>query len=581
MENSKPNAKLKLKRAMEMLTGLVSSSQTPFSKFHTPNHPPYSLMIFRAIMELNEGNGSSYEEIFEFIEREYCVMPFALGPFLRHYLRKLCGRREVLCVNDGVYILPDEGLESKKRKRGRKSGKKVGTQSKMKVAVEEIGKGRRIEEQGVSIKENDEQKKREDEEVQREVAVVENVDKGKEEETEIAEEQSKLERQQVNDVENEAAMQRTSLVVNNEEIVQQITKEKYEEAETLNKEGNVAGEKQNEMSEEQQPQVLVERNESENLNKECNEGETEEKHNEAVDEPLGISLKRTENDKSNEEHNESEERQYEVTEEQQTKLVDKTCQLAEAQNQQQQQQDEESKLSYDTTTTASALNDENVEHGEQKNEVIEEQQQPGMSFDRNDVQTQHTKVKKKQQLYKIRFSCKTRSASAQTAITPSNDPSSKGEQINMEQISELPIMQVFPGLKSFEKKLCLVLKRKHDQCHVQKRQLRSHNRLNIPALVPETTILEPPMLPSVSESAASSGHQNEQKPKALRKRGRPSKPKTQMKEKLPKCLGRGRPPKPKTDEGSISGVCVQNQKEQQPRRQDRGRPRKPKSDTEI
>ncbi|XP_062096163.1 uncharacterized protein LOC133801949 [Humulus lupulus] len=679
-----PNAKFKLKRAMEKLKYLVSS-HSPFSKFDTPNHPPYSLMISRAIMELNEGSGSSYEAIAEFIEREYDVLPVAHGLFLRHYLRKLCERREVKCVNDGVYILPVERVDSKKRKRRGRLGKRVCVRSKLNTIVEEIGEGRQTEEQEMTNEEIDEQKKREEEEdVQRAVVVAESVDKGKKENTEIAEEQSMFERQLVvvTDVENE----RTSLIVNDENIIQQITEEEYEE--------------------------------SENLNKECNEGETEEKYNEAVDEQLGISLEHKEvvveeithqfaNDKWNEEHNESVEKQYEVIEEKhgirtrrnelkspQTELVLESCQLAEVQNQQQQQLDKGSKLSY-KTTSASALNEEQIEHRERRNEVIEEQQpemsfeqndaqtqhtevtekpfssgevkkqqqrykirfkfkttsasalneeqidqrerqnevieeqQPEMSFEQNDAQTQHTEVtekpfslgevKKQQQRHKIRFKFKTRSASAQTATTPPNDLSSNGQQLDLEQLSELPIMQVFPGLKSAKRKFSPILKQEHDRSQVQKRQPRFHHRPNTPKLVTETTILESPMLsqhqdelsqqvqlqgqgkkyqkrskrkrememdleqnerkkqsqvqlpqnePSFSNPASlammlwspPSEHKIEQQPQALGKQARPTKPKTVVEEQSPTPPRRGRPPKPKTEV-----------KEQSPKRPGRGR----------
>ena len=155
-------------------------------------------MIHRAIVELNEGGGSSDKAISEFIEREYSVLPFVHDAFLRHHLMKLCERKEILCVKGGKYILPI-GRGFKKRKRGRGKGKKMNTLSRVENKDGEEAEGgdngegieRQTEAQETRTEGNDERKKGQEE--QKEVA--EKVNEGKEENTEVVEEQSKLDRQ--------------------------------------------------------------------------------------------------------------------------------------------------------------------------------------------------------------------------------------------------------------------------------------------------------------------------------------------------------------------------------------------------
>ncbi|KAK7362562.1 hypothetical protein VNO77_04678 [Canavalia gladiata] len=94
-----------------------------FDSFHTPTHPPYALMIRRAIMELNEGSGSTEKAISEFIKREYDDLPWAHVKILGLHLRKLCEVEELVCAEGGRYkLLPDR--EETKQCRGNKKGKR-------------------------------------------------------------------------------------------------------------------------------------------------------------------------------------------------------------------------------------------------------------------------------------------------------------------------------------------------------------------------------------------------------------------------------------------------------------------------
>ncbi|GLT94445.1 hypothetical protein SLE2022_121850 [Rubroshorea leprosula] len=84
--------------------------QQVFPTFDTPTHPPYAWMIRRAIVELNEVKGSSEEVISRFIEKENKDLPWAHVTLLKHHLRKLCWDGEIMCTNDGKYMLqPDDG----------------------------------------------------------------------------------------------------------------------------------------------------------------------------------------------------------------------------------------------------------------------------------------------------------------------------------------------------------------------------------------------------------------------------------------------------------------------------------------
>ncbi|OMO60604.1 Histone H1/H5 [Corchorus capsularis] len=80
-----------------------------FPNFETPSHPPYASMIQKAILELKEEGGSTEEAISRFMEKEYESLPWAHASFLSHHLKKLSRNREILCVNNDLYMLPGNG----------------------------------------------------------------------------------------------------------------------------------------------------------------------------------------------------------------------------------------------------------------------------------------------------------------------------------------------------------------------------------------------------------------------------------------------------------------------------------------
>ncbi|XP_031100734.1 histone H1-like [Ipomoea triloba] len=73
----------------------------------TPDHPPYSWMIQRAIENLNEEGGSTEEAISEFIVKENSSLPWAHTTLLSHHLGKLCESNEIFQTVDGYYALND------------------------------------------------------------------------------------------------------------------------------------------------------------------------------------------------------------------------------------------------------------------------------------------------------------------------------------------------------------------------------------------------------------------------------------------------------------------------------------------
>ncbi|PON69150.1 Histone H [Trema orientale] len=460
----------KLNRVMEKIRHLLSTTQTSnpisintHSKLHTPNHPPYALMIRRAIAELNEEGGSSEKAISKFIGSEYGVFPFVHDYFLRHHLRKLCERRELLCVNDGQYILP-VGKEGKKKKRRRAMGKRMSKPSRVEgkdgegTEGRETGEGsltlqqdieRQTEAEEIRIEGNDEHKKGEEEPKE----VAERVDVGKEENTEVLRELSNSERPQIELTE-----------VQSERIIVE-----------LSDEGDSDHEKK----------FIKEKRESQKMNTGHTEAVGKLKlQNKVTEQQDGISLEQNE------------------PQPQQTEVIEKQFQLAEVLNQQ-QQQDKETELIHKAIST-STLNNEDIEAEERQNKVLEEQQLE-ISSEKSDSQPQQTEVigkqfqlgevKRKQQQDNTKLNRKTRSTSAPTVTIPPVAPSGKGQQVDLEELSELPIMQVLPRLKSAKKKkLSLPQQQVHDQCQLQKRKLRSYNRSDIPELATDTSVMELPML---------------------------------------------------------------------------------------
>ncbi|XP_042976594.1 uncharacterized protein LOC122307643 isoform X2 [Carya illinoinensis] len=88
-----------------------------FSDLHTPDHPTYALMIWRAIEGLNEEKGSTEEAISKFIKEDVKDLPRAHANFLRHHLNKLSESGEIVKTSENCYKLPAGNKISLKRKR--------------------------------------------------------------------------------------------------------------------------------------------------------------------------------------------------------------------------------------------------------------------------------------------------------------------------------------------------------------------------------------------------------------------------------------------------------------------------------
>lgn len=100
---------------------IQSRLQELFHSFRTPTHPPYALMINKAITELKDKIGSTEEAISEFVKREYQDLPWAHGKILSLHLKRLCEAGEIVCNENGRYGFPSGGVEEKER---RKCGRK-------------------------------------------------------------------------------------------------------------------------------------------------------------------------------------------------------------------------------------------------------------------------------------------------------------------------------------------------------------------------------------------------------------------------------------------------------------------------
>lgn len=100
---------------------IQSRLQELFHSFRTPTHPPYALMINKAITELKGKIGSTEEAISEFVKREYEDLPWAHGKILSLHLKRLCETGEIVCNENGRYVFPVGCVEEKvRRKCGRK-----------------------------------------------------------------------------------------------------------------------------------------------------------------------------------------------------------------------------------------------------------------------------------------------------------------------------------------------------------------------------------------------------------------------------------------------------------------------------
>ncbi|XP_035550581.1 uncharacterized protein LOC108983395 [Juglans regia] len=92
------------------------------SDLHTPDHPTYALMIWRAIEGLNEEEGSTEEAISKFIKEDVKDLPWAHASFLRHHLNKLSESGEIVKTSENCYMLPTGNKNSLKRKRWQLNG---------------------------------------------------------------------------------------------------------------------------------------------------------------------------------------------------------------------------------------------------------------------------------------------------------------------------------------------------------------------------------------------------------------------------------------------------------------------------
>ncbi|KAG8382773.1 hypothetical protein BUALT_Bualt05G0112200 [Buddleja alternifolia] len=89
------------------------------SQYKTPDHPPYSAMIERALGELNDKKGSSEDSISEFLENEYNNLPWAHSTFLKHHLANLCESGDIIVTRGQRYMLAGENRICRKAKRKR------------------------------------------------------------------------------------------------------------------------------------------------------------------------------------------------------------------------------------------------------------------------------------------------------------------------------------------------------------------------------------------------------------------------------------------------------------------------------
>ncbi|XP_055802302.1 uncharacterized protein LOC129871417 [Solanum dulcamara] len=121
LSNSEPNVPLS-----ETQNAILQQHLNNFlSRLHiTPDHPPYTWMIEKALQELNEEGGSSEDSISEFIKKEHDSLPCAHMTVLKHHLQKMTEKGEIL-MNDGRFLLPgDSKSVNPKRKRKRKCVKR-------------------------------------------------------------------------------------------------------------------------------------------------------------------------------------------------------------------------------------------------------------------------------------------------------------------------------------------------------------------------------------------------------------------------------------------------------------------------
>ncbi|TMW83130.1 hypothetical protein EJD97_002814 [Solanum chilense] len=109
MSNSAPNAPLPETQNLilqQHLHHYLSDLQT------TPDHPPYTWMIEKALEVLNEEGGSKEESISEFITKNNDSLPRAHTTMLKHHLEKMCERGEIFMTDGGRFLLPGDSENS-------------------------------------------------------------------------------------------------------------------------------------------------------------------------------------------------------------------------------------------------------------------------------------------------------------------------------------------------------------------------------------------------------------------------------------------------------------------------------------
>ncbi|XP_015057417.1 HMG-Y-related protein A-like [Solanum pennellii] len=129
MSNIEPNASLSESQnsiLRQHLDIIMSGLQT------TPDHPPYAWMIEQALQELDEEEGSDEDSISEFIIKNNDSLPMAHKIMLKHHLKKMCERGEIVMIDGGRFLLPGESknLNSKSKGKSKRRGSSSNTQKK-------------------------------------------------------------------------------------------------------------------------------------------------------------------------------------------------------------------------------------------------------------------------------------------------------------------------------------------------------------------------------------------------------------------------------------------------------------------
>ncbi|KAG8366721.1 hypothetical protein BUALT_Bualt17G0108800 [Buddleja alternifolia] len=123
-----------------------------FSQYKTPDHPPYSAMIERALRELNEKGGTSEGSISQFLEKEYDGLPWAHSALLKHHLGKLCESGDIIMNRGKRYMLAGVKNSSLNLRSTSKSKPPLKRKSKLKWRREWVIKRNRLHKKQVMIR---------------------------------------------------------------------------------------------------------------------------------------------------------------------------------------------------------------------------------------------------------------------------------------------------------------------------------------------------------------------------------------------------------------------------------------------